>query len=780
MQLIAALPVRRCLRLLVLLLPLFASAHPGMAAAEDFLPVRSAYKVATSAEAGQLVVRFEIAPGYYLYRDRLGFESATPGVTLGPASLPVGLDHEDEYFGKQVIYRDIANAGVPVTFSGAPQDFDLRVKLQGCADAGLCYPPQNWPVRVTWAKSPGVTAEVAAAAASSNARSAATPSAAATKESGGFNLRSLLGSGARSDADFLLADQAFVLSADSTSRDRVRLRWDIADDYYLYRDKVTVKTTATGVQLGSVSIPGGDTQHDEYFGEQVVFHDEMLADVPVVAAAGVTEVPLEITYQGCADAGLCYPPIKKTVVVQLAATTVANAAAGAAEPMRSEQDLLADKIRDGNLLAVLATFFGFGLLLAFTPCVLPMVPILSGIIVGAGGGKPVPRSRAFALSVAYVLGMALTYTIAGAAFAAAGQQAQAFFQKPWMIVLFAALFVWLALGMFGLFNLQVPGWLQERVSRISDRQQQGTLVGTAIMGALSSLIVTACVAPPLVASLAVIGQSGDVFRGGAALFAMSLGMGAPLLLVGASAGELLPRAGAWMDTVKQVFGIMMLGVAIWMLGRILPGPVTLALWAALAFVTGYWLLMLGDRDMNKGSTVVRRGLGALAAIYGVLMLVGALSGRSDPLQPLAGVVGTPAGTSGATAAGAVQAGAHFRRIKSLADLDAAIATANASGKTVMLDFYADWCASCKEMEKYTFPAPSVQAALTNTVLLQADVTANDDADQALMQRFGILGPPSILFFGQDGVEKAAYRVVGFKPADEFAPHIQQAFGSQPQ
>ena len=447
--------------------------------------------------------------------------------------------------------------------------------------------------------------------------------------------------------------------------------------------------------------------------------------------------------------------------------------------MRSEQDLLADKIRDGNLLAVLATFFGFGLLLAFTPCVLPMVPILSGIIVGAGGGKPVPRGRAFALSLAYVLGMALTYTIAGAAFAAAGQQAQAFFQKPWMIVLFAALFVWLALGMFGLFNLQVPGWLQERVSRISDKQQQGTLIGTAIMGALSSLIVTACVAPPLVASLAVIGQSGDVFRGGAALFAMSLGMGAPLLLVGASAGELLPRAGAWMDTVKQVFGIMMLGVAIWMLGRILPGPVTLALWATLAFVTGYWLLMMGDRDMNRGSTVVRRGLGALAAIYGVLMLVGALSGRSDPLQPLAGVIGAPADSPGTTASGAVQAGAHFKRIKTLADFDAAIAAANAAGKTVMLDFYADWCASCKEMEKYTFPAPSVQTALANSVLLQADVTANDDADQALMQRFGVLGPPSILFFGQDGAEKTAYRVVGFKPADEFASHIQQAFAGQP-
>ena len=269
--------------------------------------------------------------------------------------------------------------------------------------------------------------------------------------------------------------------------------------------------------------------------------------------------------------------------------------------MRSEQDLLADKIRDGNLLAVLATFFGFGLLLAFTPCVLPMVPILSGIIVGAGQGQPVSRGRAFSLSLAYVLGMALTYTVAGAVFAAAGQQAQAFFQKPWMIVLFAALFVWLALGMFGLFNLQVPSWLQERLSRLSNQQRQGTLVGTAIMGALSSLIVTACVAPPLVASLAVIGQSGDVFRGGAALFALSLGMGAPLLVVGASAGALLPRAGAWMDTVKQVFGVMLLGVAIWMLGRILPGPVTLGLWAVLAFVTGYWLLLLGNRDQTSGA-----------------------------------------------------------------------------------------------------------------------------------------------------------------------------------
>jgi len=760
MRLTTDQPVRRFSRLPLLLfvLNLFA-AWTAARAEDDFLPVRSAYKVATSAEAGELVVRFEIAPGYYLYRDRLGFESATSGVTLGKPSLPVGLDHEDEFFGKQVIYREVANVGIPVTFSGGPQDFDLRLKLQGCADAGLCYPPQTWPVRVSWSKDQGATADAAAAAPGQG--------------SSGFNLRSLLGSGAKSDADFLPVDQAFVFSAQSPARDRVQLRWDIADDYYLYRDKVTVKTTAADVQLGKPSIPGGETKHDEYFGEQVVFRGEMIADIAVSTAAGVTEVPLEVSYQGCADAGLCYPPTRKTVVVTLASTAGAAAAVddGAVRPMRSEQDLLADKIRDGNLLAVLATFFGFGLLLAFTPCVLPMVPILSGIIVGAGNGRPVSRGRAFALSLAYVLGMALTYTIAGAVFAAAGQQAQAFFQKPWMIALFAALFVWLALGMFGLFNLQMPAWLQDRVSRLSNNQQQGTLLGTAIMGALSSLIVTACVAPPLVASLAVIGQSGDVFRGGAALFALSLGMGAPLLAVGASAGELLPRAGAWMDTVKQVFGVMLLGVAIWMLGRILPGPVTLGLWAALAFVTGYWLLTKDDSGTRKGLTAVRRGFGALAMAYGVLMLIGALAGRSDPLQPLAGV----AGSSPSAGGGAEHGGIPFKRIKSIADLDREIATAQAAGKTVMLDFYADWCVSCKEMEKYTFPEAAVQAALRDTVLLQADVTANDATDQALMQRFGILGPPSILFFGLDGAEKTDYRVVGFKPAGEFAPHVQQAF-----
>jgi thiol:disulfide interchange protein DsbD len=590
----------------------------------------------------------------------------------------------------------------------------------------------------------------------------------------GVDLKQLAGGGA-SDG-FLKPDHAFVLTAESESADRVTLRWQIAKDYYLYRDKVAVATSSTDAKLGTPVLPPGKTKHDEYFGEQVVYYDELVANVPVSRRAGLTELPLEVTYQGCAEAGLCYPPIRKQISVTLPPVSTAKAASDAAPselsgetaPLRSEQDSIADRVRSGSLLGVLAFFFVTGLGLAFTPCVLPMVPILSGIIVGAGGVRPLSRGRAFSLSVAYVLGMALTYTVAGALFALAGQQAQAFFQKPWMVTLFAALFVWLALSMFGLYTLQMPAAIQARISSMSNRQKQGTLAGSAIMGALSSLIVTACVAPALVGALAVIGQGGDAVRGALALFAMSLGMGVPLLVVGASAGQLLPRVGPWMDAVKAVFGVMLLGVAVWMIGRLLPGEVTLALWAVLAFVSGYCLLTLGGPEVRGGADAVRRGVGALAIVYGVLMLIGALAGRSDPLQPLAGL--------GAGGEGAASEHVSFTRVKTVAELEQQLAAASAAGRPVMLDFYADWCVSCKEMERYTFTDPGVQAEFARALLLQADVTANDDADQALLKRFGILGPPTIVFFGADGRERSAYRIVGFKPADEFRAHLAGAFG----
>jgi thiol:disulfide interchange protein DsbD len=494
------------------------------------------------------------------------------------------------------------------------------------------------------------------------------------------------------------------------------------------------------------------------------------------ASPAAAEFSAKVTYQGCADAGLCYPPITKTLNLSLAAVdpsaggglSAPTADAASSAGVISEQERLAKLIQGGNLLLVLATFFGFGLLLSLTPCVLPMVPILSGII--AGHGNNVTTRKAFSLSVAYVLGMAVTYTVAGAAFAAAGQQAQAIFQQTWIIVLFALLFVALALAMFGLYELQVPAAIQTRLAGLSNQQKAGSYLGTAIMGALSALIVTTCVAPPLVATFVVIGQAGDIVRGALALFALSIGMGTPLLLVGASAGKLLPRAGAWMDTVKRFFGILFLGVALYMIQRILPGSLTLALWGLLLLVAVFALGAFKGSQPVSGVRWLGRGVSAAAALWGVLMLVGAAGGNTDPFQPLRGL-----GAARSTASAIAEP--EFKVVRSVADLDRELAAAKAAGRPALLDFSADWCVSCKEMEKYTFPDPKVKAVITPLWLLRADVTANTPDDQALLKRFGIFGPPTIAFFGADGVERQNFRLVGYVKADKFSAHVAQAIAS---
>jgi len=610
----------------------------------------------------------------------------------------------------------------------------------------------------------------------------AAPNSSQLPSQGGIN--AILGANRNTaEPEFLEPDQAFRLIASADGPDKVRLEWVIHEGYYLYKSRIKVASTSTEAKLGAPALPAGKVKNDEYFGTQEVYHEGLIATVPVARAAGkAIELPIDVTYQGCADAGLCYPPVTKNLKVSLPAGGSASgsadggfAAASAVSATTpggfvSEQDRLAALLRDGNLFLVLATFFGIGVLLSFTPCVLPMIPILSGIIVGQGG--KVTAGRGFSLAFTYVQGMALTYAAAGAAFVLVFNQApQTFFQKPWIVGLFALLFVALAFAMFGAYTLQLPSALQTRLTNVSNQQKSGTYIGTFIMGALSALVVTACVAPALIAALSVISQTGQVARGAGALYATGIGMGVPLLLVGASAGSLLPKVGPWMDTVKSLFGVTFVAVAIYLVQPLLPAEIGMLLWAALAIVSGYWIFTLKARDGGPAPAPVRAP-GLIAVVYGVLLLIGVASGGHDPLQPLSEL--RAVNGSGGGKGTAAEPTLAFETIKSVDDLNARVTAASAAGKTVMLDFYADWCTSCKEMEKYTFTDASVQQALGNTVLLRADVTRNDALDQALMKHFGIFGPPTIAFYNASGAEQQNFRVVGYMKANEFAALLRKA------
>ena len=724
----------------------------GLAAQEqDFLKPELAYRYAAVDTGDVIEVDWAIEDGYYLYKKKLSFASNSSDVVFGDYELPEGLAHEDEYFGAQQVYRERFYVSIPYTVVGdRPDSFELQVKSQGCADLGLCYPPQTWVSDVPLVKT------------------ATTDSTTGNKVEFGSNFGA--------SGDFLPPDEAFKPHVEALDGNTVEISFQIAPGYYLYKDKISANSESDTVRLGQIELPPGKVHSDEYFGDTEVFYDEAFGKVSLARATpDAMDLNIEVGFQGCADGGICYPPITRTLSVSLPTATAAGAlpAERISAPPQSEQARLADLITNASLWLVLATFFGAGLLLALTPCVLPMVPILSGII--AGEGDNVSPIRGFSLALSYVMGMALVYTAAGIAAAAVGVQLQAIFNQPWVLVLFAGLFVVLALGMFGLFEMQMPSSIQSKLATVSGNQKTGTMVGAFVMGALSSLIVTACVAPPLVATLTVIGQTGDMLRGGAALFALSLGMGAPLLLVGASAGKLLPKAGAWMNAVKNAFGFMMLALAVWMLSRILPATVTLALWGILIFMLGVFMGGLTTLSPeSSGNQKLGKGFGLLAIIYGAVLLLGSLAGGDSLLRPLAGMGGI---AGGGTAAVAQHNELVFQRIKTTEDLDRALLSAAAEGKTTMLDFYADWCVSCKEMEAYTFTDAGVQAALSNTVLLQADVTANDDADQALLKRFGVFGPPTIIFFDRSGMQRHGYEVVGYMKAEAFAEHLALAFAA---
>lgn len=613
------------------------------------------------------------------------------------------------------------------------------------------------------------------------------------------------GAHAASEDDFLPPEQAFKFSARQVDPQTVEVRFDVADGYYLYRERFAFAAQPAGVTLGPAVMPQGKVHFDETFGKDMeTYRGTVLLKVPAEQVPADGRWTLVVTSQGCADKGLCYPPMESVYKVggsvlgnlfgDRSAAPGASPASPADQPAAQapatavpatpeappatrslqidENDRIAGALASRNFGLVAALFFGLGLLLTFTPCVLPMVPILSSIVVG----EHVTRGRAFVVSLAYVLGMAVVYTAVGVAAGLAGEGLAAALQKPWVLALFALLMVGLSLSMFGVYELQLPQRWQSRLTASSNRRQGGQIAGAAAMGAISALIVGPCVTAPLAGALAYITQTGDALTGGAALLAMALGMGVPLLLVGVGAGNLLPRAGKWMEATKRFFGFLLLGVAIWMVTPVLPAWLVMLAWAALLLVAAVYLGAFDALGPDpRGLLRLGKGLGLLAALAGAIQIVGVASGGRDPLQPLSHV----GSLSGTPAAQASKEAIRFERVRSVAELDARIAQAAAAGRPVLLDFYADWCVSCKEMEKLTFPDAKVRARLANVVLLQADVTANNADDKALLKRFGLFGPPGIILFGPDGRERPV-RVIGYQSANRFLESLERAFGKPAQ
>jgi thiol:disulfide interchange protein DsbD len=557
-------------------------------------------------------------------------------------------------------------------------------------------------------------------------------------------------------------DQAFQLSVQVEDATTLRANFVIAPGHYLYRDRISFTLEpGTSSKLADVELPPGEAKHDPNFGNTVVFHQGFEADLHLEHTGEPPQrIKLLASYQGCSKTGLCYSPIRKTLTLDL---PVAERNASPA----SETDAARALMADGKLWLIAAGFFGFGLLLAFTPCVFPMIPILSSIIVGQD--QHPTRMHAFYLSLAYTLGMAVTYTLAGIAAAFSGQLISSALQNPWALGVGAALFVLLALSMFGLYELRLPSGLETRLAGLSNRFKGGRFAGVLAMGALSALILSPCVAAPLAGALLYIGQTHDVFVGGVALFALSMGMGVPLLLLGASAGALLPKSGAWMNSVRNVFGVVMLAMAIWLIGPVIPPTLKMGLWATLMVVCAVYLHALdGLPPQASGWLRLWKGVGVIALICGIALLIGALAGSRNLLQPLAGLRGSATMDTGHALT--------FRQVKDIPALETALKRAH--GKYVMLDFYADWCVSCKEYEQFTFRDPRVGKLLENAVLLQADVTQNSSDDAALLARFGLFGPPGIIFFDPNGNEVTALKVVGYQDAEQFLVTLNNLYASK--
>ncbi|MGC4059920.1 MAG: protein-disulfide reductase DsbD [Aquabacterium sp.] len=574
---------------------------------------------------------------------------------------------------------------------------------------------------------------------------------------------SAMAASAPADAtDFLEPEQAFQMTARPLDAHTVEVRFTVADGYYLYRQKFSFQADQ-GVVLGNPGFPAAHVKDDPQFGKTEIYRNELVFPLDVKQASGPFQ--LTVRTQGCADAGLCYPPFVRTARITLPAgpsqTEATAATTTDASGNTDESGRIGTMFQQRSIGLILISFFGFGLLLAFTPCVFPMIPILSGIIVGHG--EAITKKRALTLSLAYVMGMAVTYTLAGVGAGLSGTLLSSALQNAWVLGGFGLVFVALSLSMFGFYDLQLPASLQSRLSESANRQG-GSLLGVSLMGALSALIVGPCVAAPLAGALLYIAQTKDAVLGGAALFTMALGMGAPLIIVGVAAGSMLPRAGGWMEGVKKAFGVMLLGVAVWLISPVASPLIVMLAWAALLLFSGIYLRALDPLPVDaSGWSRFWKGVGVMASLAGAVLFVGAMGGSRDPLNPLASLRGT-------TTAVAQAQGVKFDKVRSVAELEAQLANAD---RPVMLDFYADWCVSCKEMEHLTFTDANVRDRLDRMRLIQVDVTNNTDNDKALLKRFGLFGPPGMVFFAP-GSNREVRRVVGFQKAEDFVKVLEVA------
>ncbi len=562
-----------------------------------------------------------------------------------------------------------------------------------------------------------------------------------------------------SEPELLPVEKAFDFEANQQGN-IVKLSWVVADGYYMYKSKL--KFESKDATLGEIGLPKGNIHNDEYFGEQEVYIN--FVEIPVGLKNAVKDGSVTVTFMGCAEGKLCYPPTKRTV--QLSAVTdnsgIINTNAAekpsVSEPI-TQQDSLNKMLSTDNLFLTLLIFFGLGVGLALTPCVFPMYPILSGIIVGQG--QKLSMKKGFALSMAYVQGMAITYSILGLIVASAGLKYQAALQHPAVLLVLATLFVVLSLSMFGLYDLKLPSKWQEKMNSASNNQKGGNLIGVFAMGAISGLVASPCTSAPLSGVLIYIAQTGNIFLGFIALYVLSMGMGLPLLIMGTSGGKLLPRAGGWMEIVKTIFGFLLIAVSIMMVGRIWPGIISDVLWSVWAVIlTGYLMHQNKASPFNWKQTT-----------RSVLLILALMGSFSYGFQAVMNHFGFQASTTEHTAVNEEQKSHGFKSIKTLVELKSEVAKASAQGKIVMFDLYADWCVACKEFENITFKDPAVAVRMNQIVLLQADVTGNDDDDIEIMENYDVLGLPTLMFFDKQGQLRDEYRVAGFMGPKDFAAHL---------